>query len=737
MLRRLHGWPGLIASGIIVVIAITGAVLSVSPLLGRLSASAPPVGRTTVAEVAARAAAQYEEVDKIVRKPSGILIVSYFDGGRAGADIVDPGTGDVISASAPSGFNTFVTNLHRSLFLGEAGRVLAGLSALCLAIVSASGFALLVRRLGGVRGLFRAIRGSGLQRWHAELGRLVSLGLLISSLTGGYLTLTTFEVISDGSDPSIAAQSGMGGPRLPVGVIGGLQAVDLSDLRELAFPYAADLSDTYRLTTGQGVSLIDASTGEVISSAPFSFARVAYEFVTMLHTGEGAWFLALLLGLCALVVPAFVVTGSLIWWRRQRRQPRLRDNAPAESADTIVLVGSEGNTTWGFAGALHRALTATGHRVHLAPMNGLPQGWPRAERVLVLTSTAGDGSAPASADRFLTRLDTLQHPLPVAILGFGDRSFSRFCQFADDVAARLTALGWPTLMPLARIDRQSAAEFARWGEALGAAMGHRLALEHVAVSPKKRTFELVERVEYGAEVQAPTAVLTFAAPKAAPRLSLRRRFMHWGLPRFEAGDLLGIVPPGSDAPRFYSLASARSDGVLQICVRKQPSGRCSGFLHDLPLGGSIDAFIRRNPTFKPNREKSPLILIGAGAGIAPLVGFIRANRRRRPIHLYWGGRSPTSDALFAKDLEASVARGSLAAFEPVFSRVPGGEYVQDRLAANASVVADLIGRGAQVMVCGSRELANGVARTLELILASTDASLSTMRAQGHYVEDVF
>jgi sulfite reductase (NADPH) flavoprotein alpha-component len=47
------------------------------------------------------------------------------------------------------------------------------------------------------------------------------------------------------------------------------------------------------------------------------------------------------------------------------------------------------------------------------------------------------------------------------------------------------------------------------------------------------------------------AILRFALPKA----SLWQRLTGQGLARFEAGDLLGILPEGSAVPRFYSLAS--------------------------------------------------------------------------------------------------------------------------------------------------------------------------------------
>ena len=59
MLRRLHSLPGLFAALFLIVLATSGAVLSLSPALERAIATVPPSGVTNVAEVAARVLAQY------------------------------------------------------------------------------------------------------------------------------------------------------------------------------------------------------------------------------------------------------------------------------------------------------------------------------------------------------------------------------------------------------------------------------------------------------------------------------------------------------------------------------------------------------------------------------------------------------------------------------------------------------------------------------------------------------
>ena len=63
--------------------------------------------------------------------------------------------------------------------------------------------------------------------------------------------------------------------------------------------------------------------------------------------------------------------------------------------------------------------------------------------------------------------------------------------------------------------------------------------------------------------------------------------------------------------------------------------------------------------------------------------------------------------------------------------------MQDRLVADAQRLRELIGRGAHVMVCGGRKMAEGVANAWERILAGTGLSVAQLRTQGRYVEDVY
>jgi sulfite reductase (NADPH) flavoprotein alpha-component len=618
---------------------------------------------------------------------------------------------------------------------------MVGILALIMLVLCVSGAVLLVKRVGGWRHVAGPLRGTLVQRWHAQVGRVVVLGLLFSALTGIYMSAVTFEFVSDGakSEPDFPASVATG-PAAPVASLRALRAVDLNDFRELVYPFADDPSAVYSLSTAQGDGYVDRVNGALLSYRSHDGTRRTYDLIYRLHTGEGLWWLGLLLGVCALSVPLMGATGALTWWQRRRSMPRIAANCGAQSADSIILVGSENNSTWGFAATLHEALTRAGLRVHTAAMNHLAGEYRHAHLLFVLTATYGDGNAPSSAQRFLTRLPKVKvNPdAGFAVLGFGDRQFPQFCKFARDVDAALDARGWHRSMALDTIDRQSAQAFTRWGNAVGQLIGRDLNLVHTPVRPRTRSFELIERVDYGQEVQAPTSILRFTSvARKGLAFRLVRLLGGNGLPHFEVGDLVGIVPPGSVIPRFYSLASKSADGFMEICVRKLPEGLCSEFLHGLKLGERIDAFIQLHPDFRPASGKAAVILIGSGTGIGPLAGFIRNNTGKHPMYLYWGGRDPASDFLYEPELSEYLADGRLTGLHAAFSRVKDGAYVQDKVLADATQMRQLIQDGAQVLVCGSRGMAIGIVKALDEILAPLHLDVQRLRTQGRYREDVF
>ncbi len=731
--RQIHRWLGLTAGTLTLVLGLSGTLLAFDPLQQAWLAqpAAPELDAATLVDRVTHSVPGAQEVRRL---PSGGIVVFGFDGDQAQASYVDPADGRVIGAYRPSALPRWVKNLHRALLLGDAGRWGAAGVALAMALLSASGLVLLLRRMGGWRQFTARVRGTLAQRLHVVTGRVVLVLLLLSSITALTMSSATLGLVSlDAGDEPEAVSVANGRPALPGAQLAALQQLPVQRLKRLGFPDPLDPTDTWQLATRDGSGAIDRYSGRLIGWQDATLAQQVNDWAVVLHTGEAAWPWALVLGIMGASVVLFWVSGVVIWWLGRRLAPRIAGNSALAEADALIFVASEGGTTWGFAQTLHDALVRAGHRVHSAPLERF-ETTAAARVVFVLAATYGDGQPPAHARDALARIARLDAGAArVAVLGFGDRQFPAFCAYAQEIDRLLRARGWSTLLALECIHRQSAQQFARWGEALAAMLGESIALQHVPALPPTTELTLVSRRDYPGVDGQRAAILRFRWPEQSRLARWRGR----GLARFEAGDLIAIVPPGG-VPRYYSLASSTPDGFVEICVRQIPGGLCSTHLLQLQPGGSVAAYIRANPGFALPRAPSSVVLIGAGTGVAPLAGFIRRNRRRTPMHLFFGGRDPARDYYFGADIERWRDQGQLASVQTAFSRVSGGGgYVQDALHRHADRLRELFAAGAIVRVCGSHAMARGVAGALDAVLAPLRLSVQQLKAQERYAEDLF
>jgi sulfite reductase (NADPH) flavoprotein alpha-component len=732
--KAIHRWLGLTLGTLAVVLGVTGAILAIDPVQQAWQAPAAP-GDLPVAKLVERVMRTVPGAEEIRRLPSGAIVVFSFAGDQPQASCIDPANGQVLGAWQASTLPRWVKNLHRSLLLGDAGRWGAAGVALTMGLLCVSALVLLLRRMGGWRRLAARVRGSLAQRIHVVAGRVVLAVLCLTSLTALTMSASTLGLVALDTriEPELLSVV-TGKPALSGAQLAPLQSLAVQDLRKLNFPGATDPQDTWKVATAQGQGWIDRYSGQMLAWQDATLAQRVYDLSVVLHTGEAAWPWAVVLGLVGASLLLFWLSGVVIWWQARRLAPHMTGNTPLAQADVLIFVASEGGSTWGFAQTLQDALSQGGHRVHTSALENF-RTTPATRQVFVLAATYGEGQAPAHASHALEHIAKLHaSPVQVTVLGFGDRQFPAFCAFAVALDQMLRAQGWPALLPLECIHQQSAQQFARWGVALAQALDEPLVLAHVPRMPPTAALTLTVRQDYPGATGQATAILRFAWPAQ----SLGARLRGHGLARFAAGDLVGIVPPGSAVPRYYSLASGWQDGFLEICVRQMTGGLCSTHLLGLQKGDHITAFIRPNPGFALPRTRRPVLLIGAGTGVAPLAGFIRRNDNHSPMHLYFGGRDPAQDFYFRPEMQRWLSEERLTTLQTAFSRVPeGGGYVQDALRRDAERVRGLVAQGAIVRVCGSRAMAQGVTETLDVMLAPLQLSVSTLKAKERYAEDVF
>jgi cytochrome P450/NADPH-cytochrome P450 reductase len=242
-------------------------------------------------------------------------------------------------------------------------------------------------------------------------------------------------------------------------------------------------------------------------------------------------------------------------------------------------------------------------------------------------------------------------------------------------------------------------------------------------------------------------------------LDLLEAFPACGLP-FE--EYLDLLPPLR--PRYYSISSSplTSPGVASITtgVVRGPArsgsgtftGVASGHLAQLPVDGTVFVFVKTpGIAFRPPAPRIPMIMVGAGTGVAPFRGFLqeRAAQQAQGADvarslLFFGCRTAASDLLYADELDGYEQQG-LVRVERAFSREPGrpGRYVQDAVLDCADEVWDLLQHDAVVLVCGNAAtIAPGVRRSLTTLYreragADPETWLAGLRATDRFVEDIW
>lgn len=485
----------------------------------------------------------------------------------------------------------------------------------------------------------------------------------------------------------------------------------------------------------------------------------------------------------SLTMPLFTVTGLLLYLGRRRKK---RQAVPVPMAATMP-VPQDGDLLVAYA-------SQTGGAEFLAVQTAAAFGSPllmplaavddavlaRVRRALFVVSTYGEGEAPDSARRFARKAmatPPVAQGLDYAVLALGDRQYPDFCAFGHDLDRWLHAGGGKRLFDIVEMDGEDADAERHWQQqlaAIGAAdqpdwapaayerwrLAERRLLNPgsvggsvflIALEPGEgaaqdwQAGDIVDVApRHGAD--AVVAFLAQAGADGAQDIdgrTLRDRLAESVFPAQVTGDWMHHLTPLGH--REYSIASVPQDGRLELVVRQHvaPDGTLglgSGWLTaHAAKGGDIQVRLKANAGFRAPDGVVPMILIGNGTGIAGLRAHLRqAQRRGSKGHwLLFGERHAEHDALFADELAAWLADGTLARLDRAFSRDAGdGRYVQDLLADATGEIAAMVAQGAVLFVCGSLK---GMAPAVDQALrgALGDAVLEAMAEDGRYRRDIY
>jgi len=161
-------------------------------------------------------------------------------------------------------------------------------------------------------------------------------------------------------------------------------------------------------------------------------------------------------------------------------------------------------------------------------------------------------------------------------------------------------------------------------------------------------------------------------------------------------DVRLTAPDGYSAQRSYSIASSPLDeGEIELTVDRLADGEVSPYLHDVVEEG--DQVEVRGPfaSYFVWRGESPVLLVGGGSGVVPLMAILRHRRRTMPdlpMRLVYSVRT-AADVIYADELGDDA--------QITFTREPPAGWTGHTGRIDAALLADAGFASGMAFVCGS------------------------------------
>ncbi len=189
--------------------------------------------------------------------------------------------------------------------------------------------------------------------------------------------------------------------------------------------------------------------------------------------------------------------------------------------------------------------------------------------------------------------------------------------------------------------------------------------------------------------------------------------------------------------RSYSIANVPSqENKLEFHVKRLHGGRFSAWIHDeLTLGEELAISEAKGSChYLPGKSEQPLLLVGTGSGLAPLIGIIKdalAQGHYGPMRLYHGSREPEGLYLINEIQSLSATYSNLEYFPCVSGEHDYKQFHQGR-AHDVALAATGNLNGWRVYLCGHPDMVNQTKKMAYL----KGASLNDIYADAFYTATV-
>jgi sulfite reductase (NADPH) flavoprotein alpha-component len=720
--RYSHLALAVFSAAFLIIASVTGTILAVDAIQEKI----PPhrvenFDEITLGQTLPSLHKTYPEITELSIDHNQFVTLQAID--NDGNDVnayINPTTGKIIGTpTKKSDFINWNTSLHRSLFLHETGRIFIGINAFLLVLIAISGFALVINRQRGLRNFFsKIIKEYFAQYYHVLLGRLALIPILIIALTGTYLSMDRFHLFENKDENQTETSTTTNSKKTF-----DLKNTPLANVTKIEFPFSDDPEDYYIFELKDRKIEVDQYSNAIVSEEQFPTTKLLSDLSLDLHTGRANSIWAFILGLASLNILFFIYSGFAMTFKR--RASRIKNKFKAEESKYILLVGSENGSSLRFANAILKQLNDQGKKAHLAQLNNYTS-YPKAEHLLIFTSTYGLGDAPSNASKFVSLLEknSQKQPINYSVIGFGSKSYPDFCGYAKEVDALLETKSWANrLLELQTVNDKSAEEFVNWVQLWSAKTGISLST----------TPSVYNHIPKGLQQLMVLDKTTISETDQTFLLTLRAGIRS----KFTSGDLLAIYPANDNRERLYSIG--KRNGNLQLAVKLHPSGLGSGFLYNLKAGDIIKSQIISNHAFHFPKKASQVALISNGTGIAPFLGMIAQNKKKTNVHLYSGFRQETEITKHYQDFaNEMIQKQYLTQFHLAYSREANHHYVMDLIQIDADFFAQLLKNGGVIMICGALAMQFDVEKVLDTIcISKNNTNLSEYKTKGQILTDCY
>jgi ferredoxin-NADP reductase len=160
-------------------------------------------------------------------------------------------------------------------------------------------------------------------------------------------------------------------------------------------------------------------------------------------------------------------------------------------------------------------------------------------------------------------------------------------------------------------------------------------------------------------------------------------------------DVRLTAPDGYRAQRSYSIASSPLDrGEIELTIDRLDEGEVSGYFHGVVVEG--DEVEVRGPftSYFVWRGEAPVLLIGGGSGVVPLMAMMRHRRRTMPdldMTLVYSART-AEELIYGEELDGVAVT--------LTREVPEG-WTGHTGRIDAGLIAEPASRARVVFICGS------------------------------------